>query len=70
MEWRDLSEKEKKSVVAYQESAMTTITKSVDEGWIWHSVKVEKKGKGDISRDKPKKIVKLLRDQPLIGIFN
>jgi len=63
MEWVDLSEKEKKTIVAQQELTRTTITKSLDEGWIWHSVKVEKEGKSDISRDKPKKIVELLWDE-------
>ena len=63
MEWIDLSEKEKKTIVAQQELTRTTITKSLDEGWIWHSVRVEKKGKSDISREKPKKIVELLRDE-------
>ena len=43
MKWRDLSEKEKKSVVAQQKLDITTMTKSLDEGWIWNSVRVEKK---------------------------
>ncbi len=57
MEWKDLSEKERKSILAQKKSS---IVKNTTEGWNWHSLKIEKKGK---SPDKPKKPVELLREE-------
>lgn len=60
MEWKYPLEKEKTSAVALQEHA---VTEDADEGWVWHSLKMEKECKPDIPSDKPAKTVNLLRDE-------
>lgn len=54
------SEKESKAAMLEREPS---IRESANEGWVWHSLKMGKKGEGDIRPDKPKKIVELLRDE-------
>jgi len=74
MEWKNFSEKEKKTMVAEREPSikediLRQTQDSATGGWVWHSVKVEKKGKSDTLPDKPKKPVNLLRDEWYICAF-
>jgi DnaJ-class molecular chaperone len=59
VEWEYPSEKDKMSAVAQMDPAVTNDT---TEGWVWHSLKMDKKDHADIPSDKPGKTVSLLTD--------